>query len=117
MKKLIVAGVAALALAGVAAPAQAEASSYCGVNQWDTTRGGYQIHYVGSRTNGMNCASARYALHEFRAKVRRQYHWPRLGRPFFDGWVTWHCTKISYHGIRCSEYTTGTNFSFRAWVY
>ena len=40
-----------------------------------------------------------------------------MARPFFDGWVTWHCSKISRHGVRCYENTSGTNYSFRAYVY
>ena len=95
----------------------AQASAYCGVNGWDNTRGGYSVHYVGARANGMNCASVRYAMHEFRAKIRRQYGWPRLARPFFDGWVTWHCYKLSRHGVSCYENTSNTSYSFKAWVY
>jgi hypothetical protein len=77
---LIAMGVTILAALAV----DAKASTYCGINKWDNTRGGYSVHYVGAQANGMNCASVRYAMGQFRAKLRRQYGHPHLARPFFD---------------------------------
>ena len=117
MRKKLIGGLAVCAVLGaVAVPASAEASTYCGVGKLDYNRSGYSISYKGARANGMNCASVRYALSQFRAKVRRQYGYPRMPRAFFDGWVTWSCWKTSSHGIKCWEGTSDTSYSFQAYV-
>jgi hypothetical protein len=116
-KKLIGALAVCAVLGAVAVPANAEASTYCGIGKVDHNRSGYTISYKGARANGMNCASVRYALSRFRAKVRRQYGYPRMPRAFFDGWVTWHCRKTSRHGIKCWEGTSNTSYRFRAYVW
>jgi hypothetical protein len=116
MKKAI--GVVLVAGAVLAGPGVAQADAhYCGVSKFDNNRSGYTISYQGARASGMNCASVRYALGQFRAKVRRQYGRPRMPRSFFDGWVTWHCWKTSVHAIKCAEYTSGTSYRFRAYVW
>ena len=96
--------------------AQADAH-YCGVSKIDTNRSGWTINYQGARASGMNCASVRYALDRFRAKVRRQHGRPRMPRAFFDGWVTWNCWKTSRNGIKCWEPQSGTSYRFRAHVW
>jgi hypothetical protein len=116
MKKLIAIGLVAVGLVA-AAPAGAEASTYCGSAGYDVTRGGYEISYTGARASGMNCASVRYAMRFFRRKVRSQYSWPHMPRAFWDGYVTWHCHTGRGHSVRCAEYTTGTSYSFRAYVW
>ena len=115
MKKLLTGVIAAIALSA-AFTSTASASTACRISGYDVNRSGYGISYAGARASGMNCASVRYAHKVFRSKLRRQYGYPRLARPFFDGWVTWHCYKASRHGIRCAEGTSGTSYSFRAYV-
>ena len=39
-----------------------------------------------------------------------------MARPFYDGYVTWYCRKTGGTRILCSEYDSGTRFSFRARV-
>jgi hypothetical protein len=116
MKKVIGA-LAVCALLGAAAPAGADASTYCGSAGYDVTRGGYEVSYSGARASGMNCASVRYAMRFFRRKVRSQYGYPRMPRAFYDGYVTWDCWKSGGHRITCYEDTTATSYSFRAWVW
>ncbi len=116
VKKLIAGALVAGAVLAGPGVAQADAH-YCGVSKFDNNRSGYTIGYQGARASGMNCASVRYALGQFRAKVRRQYGYPRMPSAFFDGWVTWHCYKISRHGVRCYENTSSTSYSFKARVY
>ena len=76
-----------------AMPAAADAASYCPVKASDWTRGGYLVIYRGASAKGMSCSSVRYALGEFRGKIRRQGGHPRMARPFYDGYVTWYCRK------------------------
>ena len=67
--------------------------------------------------NGMACSSVRYVINQWlRRKLARQYGWPRLGRPFFDGWVTWHGYKLSGKRWRFEEYESGTVFEFTGYV-
>jgi hypothetical protein len=115
-KRVIAAAAVALSVSGAAA-GEASASTYCPVNGVDFNRSGYEIVYRGAHANGMNCASVRYAMHEFRAEVKRQRGYPRMPRDFFDGWVTWRCWKTGGNGQRCWEATTGTGYTFRAWVF
>ncbi len=116
-KKMIGALAACAVLGALAAPASADASTYCGVSKFDTNRSGYSISYQGARASGMNCDSVRYALSQFRAKVRRQYGYPRMPRAFFDGWVTWQCWKTSRHSVKCWERTSSTSYRFRAHIW
>ena len=120
MKKLLIGVLGACALLSVAAPAGAEASTYCGVGNGygivDFNRSGYGITYTGAQASGMNCPSVRYALSQFRAKVRRRTGYPRMPRAFWDGWVTWHCRRTAGRRVLCSEYTSGTRYSFRVYV-
>jgi hypothetical protein len=117
MKKFVIAGLAVLAVVGAAAPAQAEAATCGSISSTDYNRSGYGITYSRAHTTSMNCASVRYAMHEFRAKVKRQHGYPRMTLPFFDGWVTWHCYKTSRVGVRCYENTSDTSYSFRTYVW
>jgi hypothetical protein len=118
------AAVAALAAIGaLATPSLASASAhgrYCGSNLSTTTRGGYVVTLTGFRAGGtMNCASVRYVANQWlRRSLARQSGYPALGRPFFDGYVTWHCHKIGgYHRWQCAEFTSNTWFRFSGSVY
>lgn len=118
MKKVIgMAVVLGVAFLSPLAVNEASASTYCGSAGYDVTRGGYEISYSGARASGMNCASVRYAMRFFRRRVRSQYSWPHMPRAFWDGYVTWHCHTGRGHSVRCAEYTTGTSYSFRAYVW
>jgi hypothetical protein len=46
----------------------------------------------------------------------RHYGWPRLGRPFYGGWVTWRGHNLSNSRWRFEEYTSGTVFEFTGYV-
>ena len=98
-------------------PLAAASAAYCTVNGYDVNRSGYSLTYIGASASGMNCASVRYAQRAVRRQHRRQYGYPRLAGPFFDGYVTWHCRKTGGYNVRCSEYTTGTSFGFRVVVH
>ena len=115
-KYLLAAGLAAALAIPSVAPAVADASTYCPMGATDYTRGGWVVTYRGATGHGMNCSSVRYAMGEFRAKIRRQGNYPKIARPFFDGWVTWYCYKTSGHGVSCYENTSDTSFTFRAWI-
>lgn len=110
---------AAIALAVPAlAPAASEASTGCSGYSYFTNRGGYDTELSNYRDDhGMACSSVRYVARFLRAKISRQYTWPHIGGPFYDGYVTWHCFKLSNLRWRCEEYTTYTSFSFTGRVY
>ena len=118
-KKKIIGGLAvACAMLGAAVPANASASMYCPrTATYDQTRGGYGVSYSAAYARGMNCASVQYAHRFFRRKVRAQSSWPHMPRAFWDGWVTWHCHTGPGHSVRCAEYTSGTSYRFRAYVW
>ena len=103
-----------------AAPAQASESCVTGQSPWTYTNGDYDVKMNRYRSEyGMNCSSVRYVVNSWlRRKVEQQSGWPKLGRPFFDGYVTWHCDKVG-NGSRwqCWEYTSDTSFSFKGLVY
>ena len=98
------------------APAQAEASTSCssGAPRADYTRGGYEVEYKSYTSQvGMACSSVRYVLKTWiRPTIRRQYRWPHLTGPFYDGYVTWHCYKLSKFRIQCDEYDSYTSLRF-----
>ena len=112
MKKLIVAGLAMLALTAAVAPAEAQAACGGGVTY---NRAGEGAWFGNVRPmNGMNCASARYVVNKW---LRRSYarSWGRrLPTGFWDGYVTWHCWKRSNLRWQCDEYDSGTSFRFTA---
>lgn len=101
-------------------PSSASASNRCatGRSPYTFTRGGYTVKLNRYRNvHGMACSSVRYVVNRWlRHKVARQYGWPHIGGPFWDGYVTWHCHKTSVYYWRCHEYTSGTTFSFRGVV-
>jgi hypothetical protein len=115
--------VVAMVTLGFAAlvPAGASASTGCATGQspWTFTRGGYQVKIDRYRdVHGMACTSVRYVINRWlRHKIARQYGWPHIGGPFWDGYVTWHCFKTRRYYWRCEEYTSDTVFSFRGIVY
>ena len=105
-------------LAVSAVGSEASTSTYCGLAGYDVTRGGYEMSYSGARASGMNCASVRYAMRFFRRKAwQNQFSWQHMPRAFWDGYVTWRCQVGRGHRVRCAEYTTGTSYSFRAYVW
>ena len=121
MKRLIV---AALVIAGVlVAPTAANASSgysgcSTGAGAYTYTRGGYEIAFSRYQGRGMSCSSVRYVINKWlRPKVARQYSWPRVAAPFYDGWVRWHCWKLSRLTVQCDEFTSNTSLRFVARVY
>ena len=123
MKKVITwttIGFVLLCIVAVMGPSSAGASSRCatGGSPYTYTRGGYTVklnHYRDVR--GMACSSVRYVVNRWlRHKIARQYGWPHIGGPFWDGYVTWHCHKTSVYYWRCHENTSGTVFSFRGIV-
>jgi hypothetical protein len=82
------------------------------------TRGDYRLVIDRYRGHRMNCSSVRYVVNRWlRPKAARQYGWPTIARPFYDGWVTWHCWKISHNGVQCDEFTSNTSFRVRGRVY
>ena len=119
MRKIIFAAALALA-ATIVVPASASAATRCdtGRSPVTYTRGGYEIvltNYTSVR--GMECSSVRFVVNSWlRRKLARQYGWPRLGRPFYDGYVTWHCWKMSGERWQCDEFTSNSSFRFNGWV-
>ena len=122
MKKLLVI-CGAVAVAALAAnPAHASAStgySSCSIGKspYTYTNGGHTVSLTQYRGRGMACSSVRYVANNWlRPKISRQYGWPRLSRPFYDGYVTWHCWKLSGSQVQCDEYDSNTSFRFRGRV-
>jgi hypothetical protein len=114
--------IAALAAGIVAlAPSQASAASSCstGMRSFDTTRGGYTVQYKSyTSQRGMACSSVRYVMNRWiRPKVRRQWSWPHVIGPFYDGYVAWTCYKIARHRVECAEFQSNTLFRFTAVVW
>jgi hypothetical protein len=109
---LIVSVLAALAV--VATPVAAQAST-CSVGNSGVTfdRYGGAARFKSLTTQaGMNCASARYVLNSW---LRRSYaRTGRLPYSFYDGYVTWYCSKLSNLRWECDEYDSGTRFRFTA---
>jgi hypothetical protein len=117
MRKLIAGAAAAGTVALAAAvPSTASASTSCdtGRSPVTYTRGGYAVtlnNYTSVR--GMACSSVRYVANQWlRRKIARQYGWPRISGPFYDGYVTWHCRKLTSYRWQCDEYTSNTSFRF-----
>jgi hypothetical protein len=100
-----------------AAPAQAQASTSCSAWQYPINRGGYGVELDRFRTSTMNCASVRYVARFLARKLDRQYGWPHITGPFYDGYVTWRCDKLRGHRWSCLERSSFTSFSFRGQVW
>jgi hypothetical protein len=129
MKRLTLVLVTAIGVAAFAT-SPASAATKCDGGGWTGTRSGYEVFFdryraltpadaPGAVQKTMNCASVRYAMGFVRRKVSRQNGWPHVTRPFFDGYVTWHCYKSYGMGrnVECLEGTSLTGFRFRAHVY
>jgi hypothetical protein len=121
MRRLLVAAGLIAALVGVGLSAQpASAATRCstGAGATDYTRGGYEVVYRSyTSQRGMACSSVRYVMNRWiRRKVRAQYRWPHLTGPFWDGYVTWHCWKLTGYRIQCDEFTSNTSLRFTAYV-
>jgi hypothetical protein len=117
MRTILISAAIALAVPALASAAS-DASSNCSGYSYFTNRGGYDTELSDYRDDrGMACSSVRYVAGFLRAKISRQSTWPHIGGPFYDGYVTWHCFKLSTIRWRCEEYTTYTSFSFSGRVY
>jgi hypothetical protein len=112
---LIAAGVA-LMLPLAADPADAHASSGCGIGSHIThNRAGDAAWFGHVRPmRGMNCASARYVMNKWLRKTFARRYSHRLPTHFWDGYVTWSCWKRSYYRWQCDEFDSGTSFRFTA---
>lgn len=64
----------------------------------------------------MNCPSARYVMNKWLRPAYRRSYGARLPTRFYDGYVTWHCGKITSRRWRCDEYTSYTTFRFTAYI-
>ncbi|MEZ0286058.1 MAG: hypothetical protein ACAH79_12600 [Thermoleophilia bacterium] len=121
MKRLILVGLVTLGM--FVAPTAANASSgytgcSTGAGAYTYTRGGYEVAFSRYQGRGMACSSVRYVINKWlRPKVARQYSWPRVAAPFYDGWVRWHCWKLSRPTVQCDEFTSNTSLRFAARVY
>src|SRR3954471_71956 len=122
MKKLITIGLVVLTGA-LAVPSLAAASPHgrsCNVTTSTTNRSSNVASVYQFRAGGtMNGASVSYVANEvLRPTLARQHGAPRLGGPYYDGYVTWHCHKINgYHRWQCAEYTSNTWFRFTGTVW
>ena len=116
MKRLLTTVLAAGALMLAAVPA-ADASVPCSAFRYEINNSGYAVELDHFRADGMNCASVRYVSRFLGRKLSRQYGWPRLGGPYWDGWVSWRCHSRGGRRWLCHEGTSGTSFSFRGTVY
>jgi hypothetical protein len=119
MRRLGVSVLAVVAFATI--PSTASASTRCSIGRSASTytHGGYRVVLDNYRSEeGMACSSVRYVINGWlRRQLARQYGWPRLGRPFYDGWVTWHGYRLDHHRWWFEEHKSGTVFSFRGRVF
>jgi hypothetical protein len=120
MTRSTVAAAMVLLVVAASAPPTASASTRCdtGRSAVTYTRGGYAVVLKNYRSvRGMACSSVRYVINQWlRRKLARQRGWPRLGRPFFDGWVTWYGYKRTARRWRFEEFESNTAFAFTGYV-
>lgn len=121
MRRLLILATAVAAFAVMSPVASANAATKCNTGRSATTwtNGGYRVVLDRYRSEaGMACSSVRYVINQWlRRQVRRQWGWPRLGRPFYDGWVTWHGYRLDGYRWWFDEGKSGTAFSFRGRVF
>ena len=111
LNRSVVAVIVIAALAMIATPSQASAAS-CSLGGSSVTYSYGQAAVFKNLTTyrNMNCASARYVLNKW---LRPSYQ--RTGRlpySFYDGYVTWHCSKLTRTRWQCNEYDSNTAFRF-----
>lgn len=117
MRRFIITSALVALLAPAVSGDTAEAATWrsCSVGNSGVTYGPYQparFKSLSARAP-MNCASARYVLNKW---VRRSYaRRGRVPRSFYDGYVTWRCSKRSNLRWQCSERDSGTSFRFTAY--
>jgi hypothetical protein len=70
-----------------------------------------------STQRGMNCSSARYVLNKWLRKAYEEQYSNQIPTDFWDGYVDWHCYKLSRLRWQCREYDSGTRFKFTAYRY
>ena len=115
MKNLLLAVVLSVALLG--APAQSQARS-CSIGNSGVTynRGGIPAKFEALQAfKGMNCKSARYVLNRWLRRAYARTTTYQLPRKFFDGYVTWRCSRLSRLNWRCEGGDSDTVFRFRAY--
>ena len=116
LKNLVLALASVVALAAtLAALAPTAQASSCG-GGWSYNRLGESANFTSVRPmQGMNCPSARYVVDKWlRPAYTRQYS-NRIPTRFFDGYVTWNCSRRSRLQWQCNEYQSGTAFRFTAY--
>src|SRR5215211_5480565 len=80
------------------------------------TNGGYEVVLSRYTSMGNPCSAVRYVMNNWvRRKIARQWGRPRISGPFYDGYVTWHCWKLSGTRWQCDEYDSGYSFRFTAY--
>jgi hypothetical protein len=98
--------------------ANAAQASSCSMGASDTTYN--QIGQAATFRNltamqGMNSASARYVMNKWLRRSYQRSSSNKLPTRFWDGYVTWHCLKLTGTKWRCDEYDSNTAFSFTAY--
>ena len=111
MKKLLCAAGTVAALWGLPAEAHAD----CGGGLAYNRLGEAAVFQNVSPRQGMNCASARYVVNKWLMRAYRRQYSNRIPVRFYDGYVTWHCYKLSRLRWRCNEFTSYTAFEFTAY--
>ena len=113
MKRLLLSLLAAGSLL-VLAPASSQAASCStGRSPVTYTNGGYEVVLSRYTSMGGPCSAVRYVMNNWvRRKIARQWGRPRISGPFYDGYVTWHCWKLSGTRWQCDEYDSGYSFRF-----
>lgn len=99
-------------------PTARAASGLCSIGGSGVTynRRGQAAVFKNLRALGkMNCASARYVMNGFLRASYRRGSSNRIPTRFFDGYVTWHCSRYTPHRWQCNEYTSNTSFRFVAY--
>jgi hypothetical protein len=116
MRKIVVCVLAALVVAA-ALPLAAEARCPVGDSGITVNRGGDVAKFKRlTPMQGMNCPSAQYVLNRWLRRAFLRSYSPRLPRSFYDGYVTWHCGKLSARRWQCNEYDSNTAFRFTAYI-
>ncbi|MEA2169316.1 MAG: hypothetical protein QOF76_2616 [Solirubrobacteraceae bacterium] len=65
---------------------------------------------------GMTCSSAQYVLNHWIRPYYANRYTAKLPRKFYDGYVTWHCSKYNSRKWHCDEFSSYTSFSFVAYT-
>ncbi len=107
-----------MVLAMLAAPGAAQASSPCSIGDSGITTNQLGEPAVFKRLvplRGMNCPSARYVMNKWLRRAYQRSYDHSLPTHFWDGYVTWHCSRTTWKNWRCDEDDSGTAFRFVAY--